>query len=152
MSFYFLDMFTDLQFTLNQFNKAARNFSSEMNACEPDFDAKFNKTILYCQGDFNPTKCLNLLDTVKTIGEDCFNIEQRFISNPEEWNTAGIISAIHCALPIVMALLIWLIQNEFKICSEDKLFLIPFPFVSILYKFHFTRKLFSVYTMDRNKT
>ena len=152
LSFYFLDLFTDLQFTLNQFNQAGRNFSSEMNACKPDFDTKFTETIKFCQREFNSTECLNLLYTVKTHGENCFNREQRFVLNPEEWNTAGIISAIHCALPIVMAILFWLIQNKFKICSKDKFLKIPFPFISILYNFQYTRKMFGVYTMDRNSS
>ena len=105
---------------------------------------------MYCHSEFNSTKCLNLLDTVKTVGDDCFNLEQRFISNPEEWNTAGNISAFHCVLPFVMVMFIWLKQNESNVCSKDKLLMIPFPFVSKVYNFHCTRKLFGIYAMDKN--
>ncbi len=150
LSFYFIDVYKDLNFTLFLFKQAGTNFASEISSCKPDFDSNFTETIKFCQREFDATECLILLDTVKTVGENCFNQEQRFISSPGEWNTAGIISAIHCALPIVMTMFIWLIQNKFKICKKEKWLMIPFPFVSKVLNFHYTRKLFGVYTMDRN--
>ena len=150
LSLYFLDVYTDVNFTLFLFKQAGTNFTSEISSCKPDFDSNFTETIKFCQSEFNSNECLILLDTVKTLGENCFKGQRFEDSNSEEWNKAGIISAIHCALPIVMAIFIWLIQNKFKICQKEKLLMIPFPFVSKVYNFHYTKKLFGVYTMDRN--
>ena len=132
--------------SLHLFNQKKRNFSSEIDECKPDFDTKFNETVEYCRGQFEAKSCLSLLQNVKDLGENCFNKEQRFIvENSEEWNIAGVFTAAHCALPIVLGIVVWLIQSKLRIFEIEKLKKIPFPFVSKLLHFYYTRKLFSVY-------
>ena len=153
LSFYVLDISTDLKFSLHLFNQSSRNFSHEIDACRPNFESKFQETIDNCQTNFTnftSTKCLNLLQEAKSLGDVCFNKEQRFLDNREEWSTAGIIAALHCAMPFLVSLVIWIIQNNFKICSIEKIMNIPMPVISKIQYFHFTRKLFGVYTWDRN--
>ena len=153
LSFYVLDIFTDLQFSLHLFNQSSRNFSYEEDACRPDFESKFQETIVNCQTNFKnftSTKCLNLLQEAKSLGDVCFNMEQRFLDNREEWSSAGIIAALHCAMPFLVSLVIWIIQNNFKICSIEKLMNIPVPVISKIKNFYYTGKLFVVYTKDRN--
>ena len=150
LSFYVLDISTDLKFSLHLFNQSSRNFPNEEDACRPDFESKFQETIDNCQTNFTLTKCLNLLQEAKTLGDGCFNKEQRFVSNPEEWSSAGIIAALHCAMPFLVSLIIWIIQNNFKICSIEKIMNVPVPIFSKIKNFHYTRKLFGVYTERRN--
>ena len=139
-----------MNFSLHLFYQSSRNFSYEIHACRPNFESKFQETIDNCQTNFTLTKCLNLLQESKSLGDGCFNKEQRFLDNREEWSTAGTIAALHCAMPFLVSLVIWIIQNNFKICSKEKLMNIPVPIISKIKNFHYTRKLFGVYTEDRN--
>ncbi len=153
LTFYGLDLFTDLQFSHFLLNQTSQNFSSMINECTPEFNVTINEVINSCQNEFNstrPMECLNLLEKAKNLGDACFNRGQRFEENPEEWNKAGIIAALHVALPFVVSLGIWLIQNKCKIFSMDKLLKIPSPIIPKVYNFHYTRKLFGVYTWERN--
>ena len=81
---------------------------------------------------------------VTKLGENCFNREQRF-DIPLEWKTAGIITAVHLALPILMTFIIWLLQHNFKICNIKAISTMPFPFVTKFVNFIFTIGLFSSY-------
>ena len=78
-----------------------------------------------CIHDFDLTNCYNSLNIAQRKGKNCFENEQRF-DDPKEWHLAGIISLIHCIIPILFALLIFIIlcvqsdTNKYKIVAVTK--------------------------------
>ena len=150
MTFYGLDLYTDIKFSHFLLNQTSQNFSSLIDECKPEFNVTINEIINSCQNEFNsssPLECLNLLEKAKNLGDSCFNRGQRFDDNSEEWNKAGNIAAIHCALPFLVSLGIWMIQN--KICSTA-ICSIPSPIISKLCNFFLTGRLGYIYTKNRN--
>ena len=108
-SLYFSDLVTDAWFTHDLIKQVTRNFTQEYMDCSKDFDHKFAHVSTLCpqlSGD-----CIHELRAVLRIGEDCINNQNRFEdSDSHEWMIAGIVSAIHCGLPIVFAVFIWLLD------------------------------------------
>ena len=146
-------MYTDLNFSLHLLNQSGRNFHSEIQLCRPDFEIKLNKTLDYCRGSqFDEGICLQLLQDVRQYGKSCFNKEQRFDTTDhpsENYKIAGIVSVIHCALPVIISIIVWLFQNSFKIWNFKTFVKLPHPLLSSFYKFHYTRKLLGVHVKDR---
>ena len=86
LTFYGLNLFTDIKFSHFLLNQTRQNFSSLIDKCKPDFDVKINEVINSCQNEFDsrsPMECLNLLEKAKNLGDSCFNRGQRFEENPE---------------------------------------------------------------------
>ena len=160
---YGLDVYTDFHFSLSLFGQPGRNFTAEIGECRPKFDALLNKTIEACQSsiilrtnladpsniNYDAGKCLRRLRKVEQLGASCFNREQRF-DNSFEWNTAAIITLVHCgALPLLVSLIIWLSQHSFKICNLEAFLRFPHSLPAMIYQFHYTRKLIGNYAKDR---
>ena len=148
--FYFLDIYTDLQFTLYLFGQSERNFTAEIKECTPKFHSEFNMTKQFCeQGlSFDPDKCLELVRGVKLIADECFVHDKRF-ENSSDWKIVGIMSAFHCALPILVSIITWMFTSNWNLCNRRSLLTFPLPFVTKMYQFHYTKKLFKCYTKDR---
>ena len=148
--FYFLDIYTDVQFTLYLFDQSERNFTAAIEKCTPEFHSQFNFTQRLCEaGDnFDSDECLRLVRIVKIVAEECFVHDKRF-ENSFDWKIVGIISAFHCTLPIIVSIMTWMFSNNWKLCNRRSLLTFPLPFVTKIYQFHYTKKLFTVYTKDR---
>ena len=87
-----------------------------------------------------------------TIGGACFEKEQRFSSNRNEWVMAGYISIVHCVLPIVMSFIMWTIYECGHSCDAVSFFNLPLPFVTKIYRFICDKELYKHYSdLDRNK-
>ena len=148
--FYFLDIYTDLQFTLYLFGQSERNFTAEIEKCTPEFHSEFNMTKKFCELEihFDPDQCLELVRGVKLIADECFVHDKRF-ENSSDWKIVGIMSACHCALPILVSILTWMFTSNWKLCNRRSLLTFPLPFVTKTCQFHFTKELFKTYTKDR---
>ena len=148
--FYFLDIYTDLQFTLYLFGQSERNFTAEIEKCTPEFHSEFAMTKSSCEPgvNFDPYTCLELVRSVKLIADECFVHDKRF-ENSSDWIIVGIMSACHCALPIIVSIITWMFTSNWMLCTRRSLLTFPLPFVTKMYQFHYTKKLFETYTKDR---
>ena len=148
--FYFLDIYTDLQFTLYLFGQSERNFTAEIANCTPKFNAEFAMTKESCEPGVNfvAYECLELVRSVALIAEECFTSDDRF-EKSDDWKVVGIISACHCALPILVSIITWMFSNNWSLCNIRSLLTFPLPFVTKIYQFHYEKKLFNTYTEDR---
>ena len=147
---YFLDLYTDLQFTFYLFGQSERNFTAEIEKCTPEFHTEFAMTKKSCeQGvNFDPNTCLELVRSVKLIAEECFVSDMRF-EKSSDWKIVGIISASHLALPFIISIITWMFSSNWRLFKRRSLLTFPLPFVTKMYQFHNTRKLFQCYTKDR---
>ena len=147
---YFLDLYTDLQFTFYLFGQSERNFTAEIEKCTPEFHAEFAMTKKSCEPgvNFEAYECLELVRSVKLIADECFTSDDRF-EKSGDWKVVGIISACHCALPILVSIITWMFSSNWRLCNRRSLLTFPLPFVTKMYQFHYTRKLFKTYTKDR---
>ena len=84
------------------------------------------------------------------IAEGCFTSDDRF-EKSGDWKIVGIISACHCALPILVSIITWMFSSNWSLCNRRSLLTFPLPFVTKMYQFHYTRKLFMTYTKDRRR-
>ena len=151
--FYCLDIYTDIRFSQDMFGYYERNFTQELNLCKEDFIKEFPLTIEECWVNFNKTNCLRNLDVVKKIADDCFDNEERF-TDPNDWRIAGTVGAAHCALSILIGIILWgviLIQIG-QCCNSKSLRFLPIPIVTRWFKFRLDGELFKNYLWpDRNK-
>ena len=148
-TFYFLDVYTDLNFSLYLLNQTKTNFSYQIDMCRPNFESKFNETVEKCRGaNFDSNECLILLRRVNFLGDNCFNQEQRF-EEPENWKIAGIVSLSHCILPILVTIITWVFTTDWKTCNLKTFLKIPLPFVTKIYEFHYMKELFKIFTKSR---
>ncbi len=148
-TFYVLDVYTDLDFSLYLLQQAQTNFSHQVDICKPAFELKFNETVEKCRGtNFDSNECLILLRRVNLLGDDCFNQKQRF-EDPEDWNIAGIVSLFHCILPFLVTIITWVLTTNWKTCNLKAFFKIPLPFVTKIYEYHYMKELFKIFTKSR---
>ena len=147
---YFLDLYTDLQFTFYLFGQSERNFTAEISECTPKFHARFELTKNYCEegANFDPNACLEMVRNIKLMADYCFVHDNRF-EESSEWRIVGIMSACHCALPILVSIITWMFSSNWRLCDRRSLLTFPLPFVTKMYQFHYTRKHFKTYTKDR---
>ena len=82
----------------------------------------------------NDLECLTYLRNATRQGEDCYETGERF-DDPLDWWLAGVISFVHCGLPVFFGLLFWMVLS---LEEGDKwnVFRIPLPFITKMYKFH----------------
>ena len=150
--FYGLDIYTDIRFSQDMFNNSRRNFTQEISVCQEDFDKEFSSTINVCRDNFTMTSCLNSLAVVKKIAEDCFENGKRF-SDAKDWWIAGTVSVSHCALPILIGIILWVVLQIGQDCDLKSLKNVPLPFVTRWFKFRLEGELFKQYAWpDRNKS
>ena len=148
-TFYILDVYTDLDFSLHLFHQAQTNFSDRIELCRPTFEVTFNATVEKCRGaNFDSNDCLILLRNVSYLGDNCFNKEQRF-QDPEDWNIAGLVSLIHCILPFLFTVMTWVLSTDWKNCNFTTFLKIPLPFVTKMYEFYYIKSLYKVFTKSR---
>ena len=151
-TFYVLDIYTDVKFSLDMFNYSKRSFTQELNLCQEDFDKEFSTMVDNCRNNFNRAECSSSLAVVKKIADDCFDNEERF-SDPNDWWIAGTVSSAHCALPILIGFILWGVLQIGQGCDLKSLRNLPLPFVTRWYKFLLDRELYSNYAWsDRNKS
>ena len=146
---YSLDVITDVSFSLGMFAKSNKNFTEHREICKREFDMEFDKVFFECKTFFDENRCMDNLRKIERLGENCFENEQRFRENPEEWNLAGVISAVHFFLPFLMSFLIWIIIELGRNCGEVEIFHLPLPPLTKFYRFLCDIKLYKNYA-DRN--
>ena len=148
-SFYILDLWTDLNFSLHLFHQAQTNFSVQIVKCRPTFESKFNETVEKCRGtNFDSNECRILLRRVNLLSDNYFDQDQRF-EDPEDWEFAGVVSLIHCILPFLVTFLTWVLSIDWQKCNFKIFLKIPLPFVTKIYEFHYMKNLFNVFSESR---
>lgn len=148
-SFYGLDLYTDLNFSLYLFHQAQTNFSAQIEKCRPSFETKFNETVEKCRGTkFDSNECRILLRRVNLLSDSCFNQDQR-LDNPGDWEIAGVVSLIHCILPFLVTISTWVLSTDWKKCNYKIFLRIPLPFVTKIYEFHYMKNMFTIFTRSR---
>ena len=112
-----------------------KDFTEATTECRRDFNKIFQEAVIHCDKNVTSDElCLETLILATKSGEDCFHQEERF-EDQNEWQNAGIISALHCTLPIVFAFCIWmLILKIYDDGLKRKLFRFPIPAVTKVYK------------------
>ena len=131
-----LDFWTDIKFTLKMFENYG-NFTINYQYCKRLDNNYFT--------NFDGEICSIIIKISSN--------QQRF-ENPEEFWNAGIVSAIHCALPILIAVFIWIV-SELQYFSKTSIFKLPLPPLTKLYKTVCEIKLFKLSTVQhslRNKS
>ena len=134
IGFYFFDIATDVLFSKDMIDKSQRNFNVERVKCRENFDNEFNNAIMDCKMQFDPTICMETLTFVKKALQDCYEKEERF-SQPNEWYVAGVVSAVHVGLSIVIALIIGVAINFRRECGTACITNLPIPIITKFNRF-----------------
>ena len=61
---YSLDVFTDIQFTLDMYRQANRNFVDDFSKCQQTFEKNFDIAIETCKIHFDKITCMEAIDQV----------------------------------------------------------------------------------------
>ena len=146
---YFLDLVTDLNFSLDMFNNAHRNYTNELSLCKQDMVPLIEGVVESCKEDFDTWSCHNALKLAEQNGQVCLDIGKRF-NMRDEWYLAGVVSLFHCFGQIVFALIVFL-----SLClatySKCEIFKLPIPIVTKLHKTIIEWKLFSIFSKREDK-
>ena len=134
IGFYFFDIATDVLFSKDMFSKSKKNFYVERVKCREDFHDEFNSAIMDCHVQFEPTICMETLTLVKKALQDCYENEERF-SQPNEWYVAGMVSAVHVGLSIVIALITGAAINFGRECEVSYITNLPLPIITKFNRF-----------------
>ena len=134
LGFYALDVSTDVLYTNDMFIKVQKNFTEEKIQCRANFDKEFNKAIQDCKTDFDPSICSGTMSLAKKTLKDCFENGERF-AIPDEWLSAGIVSAVHIGLTVVISFIIWGAFDFGKECGSASIFHLPIPIITRFYRF-----------------
>ena len=138
---YSLDFGTDINFSMEMFEKINRNFTTELAECKQKLEPLIDDNVENCKYDFGSQECYNSLKFAERKGRVCFETENRF-HDPFEWKLAGIVALIHVILPILFSLLIFIISSiqlrEFSLSH------FPFPVFTKLRKVFLDWRLFNV--------
>ena len=59
-----MDVFTDIQFTLDMYRQANRNFVEELSKCQQTFEKNFDVAIETCKTHFDKITCMEAIDQV----------------------------------------------------------------------------------------
>lgn len=147
-TFYGLDVYTDIKFSVDMIENSWKNFGAEMTKCLNKFDGKFDLAIEVCKLHFNKQACMAALAEVRRTSAECFENEQRFTDNID-WRIAGAVCAAHCIIPILASLILWeVIQRGVECCNRSWTKL-PIPFVTKFHKFMLEKKLFKNYAWTK---
>ena len=138
--FYFLDIATDVLFSKDMISKSQRNFNVERVRCRENFHDEFNKAIMDCKVQFDPTICMETLTFVKKALQDCYENEARF-SEPNEWYFAGVVSASHVGLSVVIAFIIWAAISLGRECGKACIINLPLPIITKFNRFLWDTRL-----------
>ena len=57
-------VYTDVQFTLEMYRQASRNFVEDLSECKSTFEGQFDDTIETCKMHFDKNMCINAIDQV----------------------------------------------------------------------------------------
>ena len=121
-------------FSKDMLSKAQRNFQVERVKCAENFHDEFNNAIMDCHVQFDPTICMKTLTFVKKALQDCYENEARF-SHPNEWYVAGVVSAVHVVLSILIALIIGAAINFGRECGGAWITNLPIPIITKFNRF-----------------
>ena len=138
LGFYVFDVYTDIQFTKDMVDDYSRSFTDEkIEECKDkeNFDQEFDQAIQDCRTNFTSSLCMDQLSLLKKIGQNCFQNEERFKKEPDEWITLGVVSGVHVGLSVVTALIIWAaveFGREYESCFIVNL---PIPLITKIHKF-----------------
>ena len=145
---YILDVYTDVDFaiTMHKFSIGKEIFKDgSFKNCTKIFDDTLSSALDYCQSPFSQSACFGT-QTNKTLGIlilrsfrnvddqgiDCFEDGDRFGLNSPYWDQAVFVTIIHCTLPAVVTVIVWVAllikQRKFRLWN------LPFPFISKFYQ------------------
>ena len=134
--FYILDVYTDIKFSLNMFKEFSRNYTYTIETCHRTLVNNL-RSALTVGNSSSFTDCLEI----------CLNTGQRF-QDPKEWWRAGLVSAIHCALPYLFAIIFW-ITIEMGQLEKTCFFRLPIPPLTKLYKTKIDQHLFNQFIVSK---
>ena len=150
-TFYSLDVYTDIKFSLEMYGNSQRNFGAELSKCHFKFDQKFDMAIEDCKMHFNKLACMSALAEAKKTSDECFDNEQRFTNN-NDWRIAGAVCAAHCLLPFLVSFILGALIQVGEACSKKSWTKMPIEFTAKWQKFKLEKKLYENYARaDRNK-
>ena len=101
---YCLDVGTDINFSLDMFENSSRNFSSDLETCLPVLSSLIGGADSICEDLASTPNCSLALRHVEQQRRICFETGRRF-DNSFEWKLAGILSMVHCIVPIIISFL-----------------------------------------------
>ena len=61
---YGLDIYTDVQFTLEMYRQASRNFVEDLSKCQINFEGQFDDATETCRKHFDKKMCIKAIDQV----------------------------------------------------------------------------------------
>ena len=126
-------------------DKSQRNFNLEKNECRANFHNEFNKAIMDCHMQFDPTVCMGSLTIAKKSLQDCYENEERF-TKPHECFTLSVVSGVHVGLSVLIAFIIWAAVEIGRECGAASIVNLPIPVVTKIYKFICDIDLFTIET------
>ena len=158
---YFLDVGTDLNFSMDMFENSKRNFTEELESCLPLLSILMGKADNICKDSVSAPNCSSALKHVEQQRKICFETGKRF-DDSYEWKLAGIVSVIHCVVPFLFSFLVFLIfcishkkmkdsNKNYKYRCYNIFTKMPLPFISKFFKTVIEWKLYSLNT-NQDKT
>ena len=131
-SLYFFDVYTDVKFSEEMFNNAKRNYIDAFDRCKANGEILIQNVTDLCRDNFGSEECYDVLK--KSTKMYCFK-NQKVFETSEEWQNAGIVSAVHCLTPIVSSFIVFLVMlNSSRECKLSMFLKIPLPFLTKIYK------------------
>ena len=149
---YFIDVFTDYQFSSEMFENSRTNFTEEFENCSKKGKSQINYVTHFCQDDYGSEECFEALHTASK--DYCFKNLQVFESS-SEWHNAFIVSGAHCITPLAFSVFVYLVLLGSKSCKSllqfNSCILCPLPFLTKVKKFWIDWKNYGVFTLMRDK-
>ena len=154
--FYVSDIVTDVNFSLymlqgyHRATMATSSSSVVLNKCKQEFYVVLDNAYAGCKENY--LECLTYLQNATRQVEDCYATEERF-DDPLDWWLAGVVSFVHCGLPVFFGLLFWIILELEDNSSGDNwnIFRIPLPFITKMYKFHCDKNYYTLKAQNQDK-
>ena len=154
--FYASDIVTDVNFSLymlqgyHRATMATSSSSVVLDKCKQEFYVMLDNTFAGCKENY--LECLTYLQNATRQVEDCYATEERF-DDPMDWWLAGVVSFVHCGLPVFFGLLFWIILELEDNSSGDNwnIFRIPLPFITKMYKFHCDKNYYTLKAQNQDK-
>lgn len=130
VGFHGLDIYTDVDFSVslyNKYNLDQDEVKEQMVNCTQKVDEEFLQVVEAFQAngdriysDNDETLGLGLTEKIKSTADsyfNCFNTEDRFRDNHNEWLLSSVFSLVHICLPFITALIVWavIIKKQEKI-------------------------------------
>ena len=152
-AFYIADVVTDVYFCLDKFRMAVSNFTRIRENCiqeipipnSTDLKEDHFESIYHCKKNFSYHDCEDTVKYLSKVG-DCYLLGDRFQDYPDEWLNVGLVSSVHCVLPILYSIVIWIILEIHHLQLKSFLRL-PLPLVAWIYKTYCDWKLYNFLIM-----